>query len=57
MPDDALDRRTGSDAFGEGRNAEAEFHGVRLIAIQNTKIKLSIYYLPFVFYMIRSFKR
>jgi hypothetical protein len=37
VPDDAFHRCAGSDAFGEGWNAEAEFHGVRLIAIQNTK--------------------
>jgi hypothetical protein len=39
VPDDAFHRRTGSDAFGEGWNAEAEFHGVSLIANQNTKVK------------------
>jgi hypothetical protein len=27
VPDDAFHRRTGSDAFGDGWNAEAEFHG------------------------------
>ncbi len=49
VPDDAFHRRAGSDAFGDGWNAEAEFHGVDLIAFQNTKVKLSIYYLPFAF--------
>jgi hypothetical protein len=39
VPDDAFHRRTGSDAFGDGWNAEAEFHGVSLIANQNTKVK------------------
>ena len=39
VPDDAFHRRTGSDAFGEGWNAEAEFHGVSFIANQNTKVK------------------
>jgi len=49
VPDDAFHRSAGSNAFGEGRNAETEFHGVDLIAFQNTKVKLSIYYLPFAF--------
>jgi hypothetical protein len=49
VSDDAFHRRTSSDAFSEGWNAEAEFHGVDLIAFQNTKVKLSIYYLPFAF--------
>jgi hypothetical protein len=37
VPDDAFHRRTGNDAFGDGWNAEAEFHGVDLVAkeIQN----------------------
>ena len=37
VPDDAFHRCAGSDAFGDGWNAEAEFHGVDLIAIKNTK--------------------
>jgi hypothetical protein len=40
VPDDAFHRSAGSDAFGEGWNAEAEFHGVDLVVIQNTKVKL-----------------
>ncbi len=47
MPDDAFHRRTSSDAFGDGWNAEVEFRGVDLIGFQNTKVKLSIYFLPF----------
>jgi len=39
VPDNTFHRRTGSDAFGEGWNAKAEFHGVSLIANQNTKVK------------------
>jgi hypothetical protein len=27
VPEDAFHRRMGSDAFGDGWNAEAEFHG------------------------------
>ena len=37
VPDDAFHQCAGSDAFGDGWNAEAEFHGVRLMAIQHTK--------------------
>jgi hypothetical protein len=37
VPDDAFHRCAGSDAFGDGRNAKTEFHGVRLIAIKNIK--------------------
>ena len=38
MSNDALYRSAGSDAFVEGRYAEAEFHGGDLIGIQFRKI-------------------
>jgi hypothetical protein len=39
LPDNAFHRLTGSNAFGEGWNAKAQFHGVSLIANQNTMVK------------------
>ena len=31
MPDDTFRRSAGSDAYGDGWNAEAEFHGIDII--------------------------
>jgi hypothetical protein len=38
VPDDAFHRGAGSYAFGEGWNAEAEIHGIDLIAIQKQRL-------------------